>query len=199
MRSCAQFKPHRCGAEGDTWASAYGKMLGTIMVAAWLEVALSFAPPSVLKRVFPPVVSGTAVFLIGASLITAGIKCALARSTAMPSHKCASTSARNHCCCMLHCFAALYQFDAAPSELQKFRCLRLPLCAATGVAAQSAHQTPVAFRRKQSTATTQTAPCKQLAPASAPPRYLFAMATATYGCRLDRPSTWAWAPQCLQH
>ena len=103
------------------------------MVAAWLEVALSFAPPSVLKRVFPPVVSGTAVFLIGTSLITAGIKCALARPAALPKRKYASTSLRNNCCCILHCFAALHQFDAASCELQKFRCSRVPLCAATGV------------------------------------------------------------------
>ena len=59
--------------EGISFGDAYGKILGTLLVCCWWSVALSFMPPKMLKRVFPPVVTGVTIFLIGASLITAGI------------------------------------------------------------------------------------------------------------------------------
>ncbi|RUO96318.1 permease family-domain-containing protein, partial [Jimgerdemannia flammicorona] len=52
----------------------YGAILGTSAVCAFLEIGLSFLPPKVLKRIFPPIVTGTTVFLIGVSLITAGFE-----------------------------------------------------------------------------------------------------------------------------
>ncbi|KAJ3992202.1 permease family-domain-containing protein [Lentinula boryana] len=48
---------------------AYGKVLGTSLVCSFLEMFLAFIPPRVLKRIFPPLVTGTVVLLIGASLI----------------------------------------------------------------------------------------------------------------------------------
>lgn len=39
------------------------------MLCSILNVGLSFAPTKTLKRIFPPVVTGTVVVLIGASLI----------------------------------------------------------------------------------------------------------------------------------
>ncbi|CAD6930688.1 unnamed protein product [Tilletia controversa] len=48
---------------------AYGYLLGTSAVCSLLEMALSFVPPRVLKRVFPPVVTGVVVLLIGVNLI----------------------------------------------------------------------------------------------------------------------------------
>lgn len=53
---------------------AYGKWLGTIMVGALLEIALSFLRPSALRALFPPIVTGVTVSLIGASLIGTGLK-----------------------------------------------------------------------------------------------------------------------------
>ena len=44
------------------------------MVAAFLEVVIALMPAKLRQKLFPPVVIGTAVMLIGASLITAGIK-----------------------------------------------------------------------------------------------------------------------------
>lgn len=61
--------------DGDTWREAYGRVLGTVMVASLLELCLSLVPPRTLRRMFPPIVTGTAVFLIGASLVGTGIKC----------------------------------------------------------------------------------------------------------------------------
>lgn len=53
---------------------AYGRWLGTIMVAALIEVALSFLRPKALRALFPPIVTGTTVSLIGASLIAVGMR-----------------------------------------------------------------------------------------------------------------------------
>ncbi|KAI0265214.1 Xanthine/uracil permease [Gloeopeniophorella convolvens] len=48
---------------------AYGKVLGTSLIASFLEIFMSFAPPRILQRIFPPIVTGTVILLIGASLI----------------------------------------------------------------------------------------------------------------------------------
>lgn len=58
----------------DTWRDAYGKVLGTVLVASFLEIGLSFVPPKILRRTFPPIVTGTAVFLIGAALVGTGVR-----------------------------------------------------------------------------------------------------------------------------
>jgi xanthine/uracil permease len=39
------------------------------MLCSLLNMGLSFAPAKTLKRIFPPVVTGTVVLMIGASLI----------------------------------------------------------------------------------------------------------------------------------
>ena len=41
----------------------YGAILGTACLCSLLEIGLSFTRPSVLKRVFPPLVTGPTVFL----------------------------------------------------------------------------------------------------------------------------------------
>ncbi|KAF8323910.1 xanthine/uracil permease [Clavulina sp. PMI_390] len=48
---------------------AYGMLLGTSLVCSFLEMGLSFVPVRILKRIFPPIVTGTVILLIGASLI----------------------------------------------------------------------------------------------------------------------------------
>ncbi|KAF8967473.1 xanthine/uracil permease [Flammula alnicola] len=53
---------------------AYGKVLGTSIICSFLEIFMSFCSPKVLKRVFPPLVTGTVILMIGSSLIgTSGI------------------------------------------------------------------------------------------------------------------------------
>ncbi|KIK70003.1 hypothetical protein GYMLUDRAFT_534739 [Collybiopsis luxurians FD-317 M1] len=60
-------------ADGTTTRNAcpdaYGKVLGTSLICSFLEMFLAFVPPRVLKRLFPPLVTGTVVLMIGASLI----------------------------------------------------------------------------------------------------------------------------------
>ncbi|KAF9063594.1 xanthine/uracil permease [Rhodocollybia butyracea] len=53
----------------DSCPDAYGKLLGTSLICSLLEMALAFVPPRILKRIFPPLVTGTVVLLIGASLV----------------------------------------------------------------------------------------------------------------------------------
>lgn len=52
----------------------YGKFLGTCMVAALLEVVIAMLPPKLIKKLFPDVVCGATVMLIGGGLIGAGVK-----------------------------------------------------------------------------------------------------------------------------
>lgn len=47
----------------------YGAILGTACLCALLEIGLSFMPPKLLQRFFPPLVTGPTVMLIGVSLI----------------------------------------------------------------------------------------------------------------------------------
>ncbi|PUU73001.1 permease family-domain-containing protein [Tuber borchii] len=52
----------------------YGAILGTGCVCALLEIALSFMPPRFLKKIFPPLVTGPTVMLVGVKLIASGFK-----------------------------------------------------------------------------------------------------------------------------
>ncbi|KAG0355789.1 hypothetical protein BGZ54_001010 [Gamsiella multidivaricata] len=52
---------------------AWGAFLGTCMVCSLLPILLSFVPPRVLKKVFPPIVTGVTVMLIGVHLVTSGM------------------------------------------------------------------------------------------------------------------------------
>lgn len=48
---------------------AYGKVLGTSLICSFLEIFMSFVPTRILQRVFPPIVTGTVILMIGTSLI----------------------------------------------------------------------------------------------------------------------------------
>lgn len=52
----------------------YGIVLGTAMVCALLSVLLSFTPLRILQKVFPAIVTGPVVLLIGCSLIESGFE-----------------------------------------------------------------------------------------------------------------------------
>ncbi|KAJ6264266.1 hypothetical protein Dda_0410 [Drechslerella dactyloides] len=55
-----------------TAEDGYGALLGSAMVCALLEIILSFTPPKILQKIFPPIVTGPTVMLIGTSLIGSG-------------------------------------------------------------------------------------------------------------------------------
>lgn len=52
----------------------YGAILGTQMCCAFLLILMSFMPPKILKKIFPPLVTGPVVLLIGTYLIGTGFK-----------------------------------------------------------------------------------------------------------------------------
>lgn len=52
----------------------YGAVLGTAALCALLEIGLSFAPAKVLRKFFPPLVTGPTVMLIGIHLIGTGFQ-----------------------------------------------------------------------------------------------------------------------------
>ncbi|KAG8413309.1 hypothetical protein J3458_012885 [Metarhizium acridum] len=52
----------------------YGALIGTSAVCALTEILISFLPPKVLLRIFPPIVTGPTVMLIGIHLIESGFK-----------------------------------------------------------------------------------------------------------------------------
>lgn len=53
---------------------AYGRVIATGCVCALLGVLLSFTPPKILHKIFPPIVTGPVVLLIGANLIQSGFQ-----------------------------------------------------------------------------------------------------------------------------
>jgi len=54
--------------------NGYGAIIGTASVCALIEILMSFTPSHILKKVFPPLVTGPTVLLIGVSLITSGFE-----------------------------------------------------------------------------------------------------------------------------
>lgn len=52
----------------------YGAILGTAAVCALIEILMSFIPPKTLLRMFPPIVTGPTVMLIGIHLIESGFQ-----------------------------------------------------------------------------------------------------------------------------
>lgn len=52
----------------------YGALLGTSCLCSLLEIGMSFMSSKILKRVFPPLVTGPTVLLIGSHLVETGMK-----------------------------------------------------------------------------------------------------------------------------
>lgn len=64
-----------CPTDGTTklpCPDGYGAVIGTAAVCSLLEILISFLPPKVMLRIFPPIVTGPTVMLIGINLIESG-------------------------------------------------------------------------------------------------------------------------------
>ncbi|KAJ5301168.1 carbonic anhydrase [Penicillium atrosanguineum] len=53
---------------------AWGAMLGTMLCTVWIQIVMSFVPPRTLNRIFPKVVTGTLLLLVGVYLISNGME-----------------------------------------------------------------------------------------------------------------------------
>lgn len=69
-QQCSRSLEGPCNTEEE----AYGAILGTVMVVCWFQTALSFLSPRVIRRIFPPVVTGTCLVLLGVSLVGTGFE-----------------------------------------------------------------------------------------------------------------------------
>eukprot|EP00798_Chlamydomonas_sp_ICE-L_P024766 gene24766-10408_t len=54
--------------DGNTFSEAYGRMMGTCAICCIIPLLISFMPYRYIKRVFPPVVLGVTIMLIGIKL-----------------------------------------------------------------------------------------------------------------------------------
>lgn len=59
---------------GASYDEAYGNMLGVFMIGAVYQMGFGFIPAHILQKIFPQWLAGLAVFLIGVSLVGAGVK-----------------------------------------------------------------------------------------------------------------------------
>lgn len=53
---------------------AYGAILGTILCTVWVQILMSFVPPKTLNRIFPKIVTGSLLLLVGVYLISNGMQ-----------------------------------------------------------------------------------------------------------------------------
>ncbi|PWY74305.1 purine permease [Aspergillus heteromorphus CBS 117.55] len=53
---------------------AWGAMLGTLLCTVWIQILMSLVPPKVLHRIFPKVVTGTLLLLVGVYLVSSGME-----------------------------------------------------------------------------------------------------------------------------
>ena len=60
-------------SNGISGVDAYGKMIGTALLCSVYQIFLSIVPPVTLKRMFPPVITGITVMLIGLTLVGDGM------------------------------------------------------------------------------------------------------------------------------
>jgi NCS2 family nucleobase:cation symporter-2 len=92
------YKSGYCSLDADgnrlPCPKGYGALLGTSCLCALLEIGLSFMSSRILSRVFPPIVTGPTVLLIGASLIKTGMQDWGGGSSCVPA---SSTATRPMC------------------------------------------------------------------------------------------------------
>ncbi|EXJ82170.1 hypothetical protein A1O1_08239 [Capronia coronata CBS 617.96] len=53
---------------------AYGALLGSMLVTLWIQILLSMVPPRLLNKIFPKVVTGSLLTLVGVYLINSGMQ-----------------------------------------------------------------------------------------------------------------------------
>ncbi|QKX57779.1 uncharacterized protein TRUGW13939_04899 [Talaromyces rugulosus] len=53
---------------------AWGAMLGTMLCTVWVQILMSLVPPRMLNRIFPKIVTGTLLVLVGVYLIGNGME-----------------------------------------------------------------------------------------------------------------------------
>lgn len=53
---------------------AYGALLGTLLCTVWVQIGMSLVPPRLLNKVFPKLVTGSLLLLVGVYLVSSGMQ-----------------------------------------------------------------------------------------------------------------------------
>jgi len=53
---------------------AWGAILGTMLCTVWIQIAMSMVPPKSLNKIFPKIVTGSLLLLVGVYLISNGMQ-----------------------------------------------------------------------------------------------------------------------------
>jgi xanthine/uracil permease len=53
---------------------AWGAMLGTMLCTVWVQILMSFVPPKTLNKIFPKLVTGSLLLLVGVYLVGNGMQ-----------------------------------------------------------------------------------------------------------------------------
>ena len=51
----------------------FGAILGTATLTGLFAIGLAFVPPKTIRKLFPPLITGTMLLFIGAALIKSGV------------------------------------------------------------------------------------------------------------------------------
>lgn len=66
--------PTGAGGSQSPCPDGYGALLGSILCTVWIQIGMSLVPPKTLNRVFPKLVTGTLLLLVGVYLIGNGME-----------------------------------------------------------------------------------------------------------------------------
>ncbi|KAF2681597.1 purine permease [Lentithecium fluviatile CBS 122367] len=73
-----RYKAGTClvGADGTQGPcpDAWGACLGTMLCCVWIQIAMAFVPPKVLNKVFPKLITGSLLTLVGVYLVGNGLQ-----------------------------------------------------------------------------------------------------------------------------
>lgn len=53
---------------------AWGAVLGTMLCTVWIQILMSLVPPRILNRIFPKIVTGSLLLLVGVYLVSSGMQ-----------------------------------------------------------------------------------------------------------------------------
>ncbi|KAJ4382565.1 hypothetical protein N0V86_001787 [Didymella sp. IMI 355093] len=73
-----RYKSGTCpiGEDGTEAAcpQAWGAVLGTMLCCVWIQIAMAFVPPKILNRIFPKLITGSLLTLVGVYLVGNGLQ-----------------------------------------------------------------------------------------------------------------------------
>ena len=76
--AAARYKTGSCPVAEDgtqlACPNAWGAILGTMLCTVWVQILMSIVPPRILNRIFPKMVTGSLLLLVGVYLVGNGMQ-----------------------------------------------------------------------------------------------------------------------------